>query len=243
MNNFTPLKVVASLVIIANITIGCGSGRTSKKPDTPDASGTDVTKQEDVPQALPHEKCSVTVSGANNGVKYTLLSESDYSGDIKFNCSYDENEPTAQQYFLINGLPSLNVNKLLRNTKVVSDCKLSNSSFIDTLTVNFNYNTGVVETNSDSTNKGKSSCKSTYKSPLEATISDTKTIQVLFDTWGVDVSEANKSKTGLIETDCPQVHESGNTGERPVCDIVITNKYTLTDDSGKVHTIEKKTSY
>ena len=243
MKNKVQLTYITFLILFINLAIGCG-GSSSGGSSTNQQPAPVIETQQDNPKPIPHEKCSVTITGESNGVNYKLLSESDYTGDIKFNCSHDENEPTAQKYFLINGVPSLNVSKLKREAKLVSDCKLANSSYINTISVSFDYNSGVVETKSNNTAKGKSSCKSKFMSPLETTIAKQDSIKILLDTWGADVSEANKSKTGLIETDCPQITGGGqNTGEVPVCKITLTEKYTLTDDTGKLHTIDKKLSY
>ena len=241
MKNKVQLTYITFLILFINLAIGCGGS--SGGSSTNQQPAPVIETQQDNPKPIPHEKCSVTITGESNGVKYKFLSESDYTGDIKFNCSHDENEPTAQQYFLINGVPSLNISKLKRTAKLVSDCKLTHSSYINTIVVDFNYNSGIVETKSDNTAEGQSSCKSKFISPLETTISKQGSIALLLDTWGVNVSEANKSKTGLIETDCPQTGGGKNTGEVPVCKITMTDMYTLTDDTGKVHIIEKKLSY
>lgn len=93
------------------------------------------------------------------------------------------------------------------------------------------------------TANGSSSCKSRYKTVLDTTITDNKSITLLLDQWGVDLSEANKEKTGLISTDCPQT-ESPNTGnESLVCNTIISNNYSITDDTGKKHSIERKLSF
>ena len=238
MKSNTPFVTIVFFIIVS-LSVGCGGSNNS----TDQKSSPAVSTQQDEPKAIPHEKCSVTVSGENKGVKYKFLSESDYTGDIKFNCSHDKNEPTAQQYFLINGVASLNVSKLKRDTKIVSNCKLTNSSYINTISVRFNYNSGIVEMKSDNTATGKSGCTSKFITPLKTTIGKQESIKVLFDTWGTDVSEVNKSKTGLIETDCPQAANDQTPAEIPVCKIIMTDIYTLTDGSGKVHIIEKTLSY
>ena len=233
----TPFVTIVVFLIVS-LSVGCGGSNSADQKSSPA-----VPTQQGEPKATPYEKCSVTVSGESRGVKYKILSESDYTGDIKFNCSHDRKEPTAQQYFLINGVASLNVSKLKRDTKIVSNCKLTNSSYVNTISVHFNYNSGIVETKSDNTVTGKSGCTSKFITPLKTTISTQESIKVLFDTWGIDVSEANKSKTGLIETNCPQAANNQTPAEIPVCKIIMTDNFTLTDDSGKVHIITKKLSY
>ena len=224
---------------LMSLLVACAGGDAEKSQPQPEKTRSPVVVE------APHEKCSVIVTGDNAGVSYKLLSESDYKGDIKFNCSYDKKkQPTAQQYFLVNGVPSLNIVQVLRHTKITSDCILTSNSksFTDTLTVDFNYKTGFVSTNVKSTANGSSSCKSKYKPLLATTIASHESISTLFDTWGVDVSLAKKSKTGLIETDCPQ-KPAKNTNEVPVCKTTINNNYTITDDTGKTHTLEKKVSF
>ncbi len=236
----TPLFIL-TFFILTNLLLGCGGGGGEKKPTKPQP---EKSRSADIVEA-PHEKCSVVVTGEDNaGVRYRLLSESDYTGDIKFNCSYDEEkQPTAQQYFLVNGVPSLNIVQVHRTTKISSDCTLDNASYTDSLTVDFNYKAGLVSTTVKSTANGNSSCTSKYKSPLPTTVASNESILTLFDTWGVDVSNANKSKSGLIETDCPQTPTKTSNTEVPVCKTTISNHYTVTDDTGKIHTLEKKVSF
>jgi len=228
---FLPFLTLISLLF------GCGGGGSNATQHQPEKTRSPYTSE------IPHEKCSVVVTGESEGVSYKLLSESDYKGDIKFNCSYDDKQPTSQQYFLINGVPSLNIVQLRRNTKITSNCTLNNTSFTDTVTVDFNYQTGLVTSNVKSTENGVSSCKSRFKTPLATTLSDHKSIMALLDQWGIDVSEANKAKTGLIKTDCPQTVHNNTGSDAPVCKTIINNKYTFTDDTGKNHTLEKKVSF
>jgi len=226
------------MLFVVSVISSCGgSGGSQSVEETP-------TKIIEPIIELPPEKCTYADSGENNGVPYSLSTESQYTGDIKFNCSFDSNQPTAQQYFLINGVPSLNIVNLKRETIIASDCTVGSAAFKDSLEVSFDYNTGVVNTSSESTLNGVSSCTSKYASPLETTLSSQDSIKILFDTWGVDVSEANMDKTGLIETNCPQIPNSNHDFDGvPVCKFVIEDKYTVTDDSDKVHTLEKKISY
>ncbi len=220
-----------------SLLVACGGGNATKeKPPEPRAP--EIVKE-------PNKKCSVIVTGENAGVAYKIISESNYTGDIKFNCSYDEKKPTAQKYFLVNGVPSLNIVQLKRDTKIASNCKLNNSSFTDTLNVSFNYKTGVVATRINNSAKGSSSCQSKYKSPLDTTITNHESISRLLEGWGVDVSEANMTKTGLIETDCPQTSttKTNKNDQIPVCKTTINNLFMITDEAGKVHTLEKKISF
>ncbi len=232
---------------LISLILGCGGGGAQKSQPQPQPQAdrqpqAEQTRPSETIEA-PHEKCSVIVTGDKAGVSYTVLSESDYEGDIKFNCSHDEKQSTAQQYVLLNGVPSLNIVQIRRNTKITSDCILSDSSFTDKLNIDFNYQTGLVASNVISTINGASSCKSKYKSLLATTIASSESILTLFDTWGVDVSLTNKSKSGLIETDCPQTPTKTSNTEVPVCKTTISNHYTVTDDTGKTHTLEKKVSF
>jgi hypothetical protein len=232
------------LLAFISMSFGCGGGDPKKAQSQPQPQP-EKTGSPEVVEA-PHEKCSVIVTGKKLGVTYEILSKSDYKGDIKFNCSYDEKkQPSAQKYFLINGVPSLNIVQLERATKITNDCRLNNSSYTDTVNVAFNYGTGLVTTNIKSTTNGQSSCMSKYKSPLATTISNHNSMSILFNAWAVDVSEANKAKTGLTETDCPQTVVTNNKPkeETPVCKTTINNKYTITDDTGKVHTLEREVSF
>ena len=241
--NTNRLFILPLLVLISTL-FGCGGGD-PEKAQVQSQAQPEKTPSSEIVEA-PHEKCSVIVTGESAGVTYKILSKSDYKGKVKFNCSYDEKkQPTAQKYFLINGVPSLNIVKLERATKITSDCTLNNLSYIDTVNVDFNYSTGFVTTDTKSTSNGQSSCISKYKSPLSTTVSNHDSISVLFDTWAVDVSEANKAKTGLTETDCPQsvVTNNNPNEEIPICKTTINNQYTITDDTGKVHTLEREISF
>ena len=225
------------LFFILNLLVACGGGNSTKnKPQEP--------RSPEIAKA-PKTKCSVVVTGENAGVTYKIISESNYKGDIKFNCSHDKKHPTAQKYFLINGVPSLNIVNLKRDTKIISNCILNNSPFTETLNVNFDYKTGVVNTRINSTIRGNSNCKSTYKSPLETTVVSHESIFNLLEVWGTDISESNKTKTGLIETDCLQkaTTKANKNDQLPVCKTTKSDQFVITDDTGKVHTIEKKVSF
>jgi len=212
--------ILTSLLVGVISFSGCGSDSDSSTGGNKDSSLT--------PPVTTKVVCDPKAFSSSEG-SYDIKYSAD--GDITVMCR-TSGQYTYGEYQLVTGVNTLTIADMKKVEEISATASKVKGKGIDT----YNYKSGTIHHQLNAVVDGKTEkydCIETYPSPLPTTLTDTTSIENLFE-WEGDENDRTK-------TTCPASYyeESGSEdddsfGKGTVS--VITN-YTLTDSDGKKHLV------
>jgi len=221
------------------------SSETTDINDTTDSTDTtDTTDTSDLDDIGPDFSTTIPFTCSDEetfdvgGVANTSTSQSGSDGDIIYDCLYDK---MSSKYTLDSAIPSLNIVDVTKVETADISCSDGSSAKGN---ITYNYKSGVVNI-AAMVNGQEMNCESHFTSVLPATLTDHDSIATLHEDWGTDTDRNNGAQSGLTNTNCPQ-DDGLDDVIQPlinICQGYFIEQYTITDDNGKVHKIEVKSTY
>ena len=225
--------ILTSLLIGAVAFTGCGSDSDGGTKDAIENTGntggsgsigSTTSSLTPVTTKVVCDPKAFTSSDGTYDVKYSA------DGDITVLCQ-QAGQYTYGEYQLVTGVNTLTITDMEKVEGFTINSVKANGTSVDT----YNYKAGTIHHQVNATVNGKTEkydCTETYPSPLPITLTDTSSIEDLFDWYGDD--------NDRVKTTCAASYyaedgtENDSLGKGTVS--AITN-YTLTDSDGKKHLV------